>query len=516
MRKALLVDDEKLIRKGLRVLIERSSVCFSEIYESGNGREALEFISREKVDLVVLDIRMPDMDGIMLLKEAQKLSIKPKFVILSGYDDFHYAADCIKYGAKAYLLKPVKREELIETLRQVELELSKEEELHLVKQQKDILLKNFRIDELNFIFLKDNLSETEVGEILHPLELDILDHRFRIGILAKRGQHGSSPKEYYAQLKMEVYEYFQQINQEAIVFLDINGNLVFITGADADCTGLPGFLEKSHEDSYVVGLSNGNNSALQIRQSYLQACGAVKYRILMPDEKIISFVAINERNTDYQISMDNMKKISEMVGSSKAGAINGLLDQLFHEEAIGSFHIHYFEKTAGLINERVIADLEKYISRKARQFEGEYDGLEDIYCFQDIYEYIRCLKEYLQETNQFLVGLKDIYRDKKEIEVAEEYIQNNFNKDLCMAMVANHISLNYSYFSYLFKEQTGLSFVDYIKRLRIEKAKELLLKSDDKIYEVAAKVGYHNPKHFGRVFREVTGVSPAEYRIRML
>lgn len=477
---------------------------------------ASEFISREKVDLVVLDIRMPDMDGIMLLKEAQKLSLKPKFVILSGYDDFHYAADCIKYGAKAYLLKPVKREEFMETLNQVELELSKEEELNSAKQQKDILLNYFRVDELNFIFLKDNLSEKKVAEIIHTLQLDMLDRPFRMGILAKRGQPGSSPKEYYAQLKMEVYEYFQQINQEAVVFLDINGNLVFITGENSDCSGLPVSLENSHGEAYVVGLSDGNNVAPQIRNSYLQAYEAVKYRILVPEERMFSFATVNGRSTDYPILVDNIKKIPEIVGASKSEAINGLLEQLFNEEAISSFDINYFEKTAVLINEYVIAELEKYISPKARQFRGKFSDFEDIYCFDDIYGYIRCLKEYLQETTQFLAGLKDIYRDKKEIEVAVEYIQNNFTKELCMAKVANYISLNYSYFSYLFKEQTGLSFVDYIKRLRIEKAKELLLKSDDKIYEVAEKVGYHNPKHFGRVFREVSGVSPAEYRNRML
>lgn len=184
MRKVLLVDDEKYISKGLRAIIERAATSFDEIYDTSNSLEALQLISREKFDLVVLDIRMPEMDGIMLLKEAQKLSVKPKFIILSGYDDFHYAADCIKYGVKAYLLKPVKREELIETLKQVELELSREEELNSAKQKKDILLKCFRVDELNFIFLKDSFSETEVGEILRTLELDILDQEFQIGILS--------------------------------------------------------------------------------------------------------------------------------------------------------------------------------------------------------------------------------------------------------------------------------------------------------------------------------------------
>jgi two-component system response regulator YesN len=516
VRKVLLVDDEKYITKGLRAIIERATTSFDEIYETSNSLEALQRISRENFDLVVLDIRMPDMDGIMLLKEAQKLSVKPKFIILSGYDDFHYAADCIKYGAKAYLLKPVKREELIETLKQVELELSREEELNSAKQKKDILLNYFRVDELNFIFLKDSFSETEVGEILRTLELDILDQAFQIGILAKRGPYNSGRKEYYEQLKMEVYEYFQQTNQKIIVFLDIDGNLVLITAIDANCSGLLESLAKSHKDSYVIGLSSPNHSAPQIRTSYLQACETIKYRILLPSAQIIPYTAIQERNIAFKIPVENIKKIPEITGTSKAEAIEEILDQLFMEEAICSYPIEYFEKIAGMINQYVIHALAEYFPQKNQPLDGKYSDLEDIYCFNDIFDYIRYLNEYLEEINRFLLGLKDKYRDKKEIEAAMEYIQANYAKDLSMTMVANHISLNYSYFSYLFKEQTGLSFVDYLKRLRIEKAKELLQNSDDKIYEVAEKVGYRNPKHFGRVFREITGITPVEYRNKAL
>lgn len=516
MRKVLLVDDEKYITKGLRAIIERAATSFGEIYDTGNSLEALQLISRERFDLVVLDIRMPDMDGIALLKEAQKLSVKPKFIVLSGYDDFYYAADCIKYGAKAYLLKPVKREELIETLRQVELELSGEEELNSAKQKKDILLNRLRANELNFIFLKDSLSEAEIGEILRVLELDILNQEFQIGVLAKRGPYGPDRKEHYEQLKMQMYEYFNRISRKVIVFSDLDGNLVFIANTGADYSGLLESLAKNHKDSYVIGLSSPNLSAQRIRTSYLQACKAIKYRILLPSAKIISYAAIQERNIAFKIPVENIKKILDITGTPKAEAVKEILGQLFVEEAICSYPIEYFEKIAGLINQHVIDAFAKYSPLKTRLLGDEFSYLEDIYYFKDIYDYLRCLNEYLKEVNQFLLDLKDKYRDKKEIEAAVEYIQANYAKDLSMTMVANHISLNYSYFSYLFKEQTGLSFVEYLKQLRIEKAKELLRNSDYKIYEVAQKVGYYNPKHFGRVFREIIGITPVEYRNKTL
>lgn len=515
MRKVLLVDDEKYICRGLRAIIERAGTGFGEIYENDDGREALRLISSEHFDLVVLDIRMPNMDGIELLREAQKFSIKPKFVILSGYDDFHYAADCIKYGAKAYLLKPVKREEFIDTLKQVELELLREEELNLSKQKMDVLLNSFRLDELNFIFLKDNLSETEIYNILHTLELNVFDKGFCIGILAARGQCNGFNGEYYARLKMEVSEYYQKTKEEAIALTDLDGNLVLIAARGIDFYELLRFLRKNHEDSYVIGLSPENHTVSQIRKGYLQVREAIKYRILMPSEEIISYTAISHRNSAYKIPLDKIEKILEVIGTSKAAAIDELVDDIFNKEAIQSYHISYFEKTAGLLNEHVIRGFAEY-PRKINEQNDISSGFDNIFLFDSIFVYIRRLKDYLRELNGFLLGLKDIYRDKNEIDAAVQYIKSNYAKNLNMTMVANYISLNYSYFSYLFKEQTGLSFVDYLKRLRIEKAKELLQNSDDKIHEIAEKVGYRNPKHFGRVFREVTGVSPVEYRNKAL
>ncbi|MNG12783.1 HTH-type transcriptional activator Btr [compost metagenome] len=95
---------------------------------------------------------------------------------------------------------------------------------------------------------------------------------------------------------------------------------------------------------------------------------------------------------------------------------------------------------------------------------------------------------------------------------ATQYIQENFDKDLNMAMVSNHVSFNYSYFSQAFKEYTGESFVHYLKRLRIERARELLATTDFKVYEISEKAGFENVKHFSRVFKEMEGVSPQEYR----
>jgi two-component system, response regulator YesN len=114
--------------------------------------------------------------------------------------------------------------------------------------------------------------------------------------------------------------------------------------------------------------------------------------------------------------------------------------------------------------------------------------------------------------NNFYLTLKDVYRKNNKIDAAIAYIEGNYHKDISMTMVANYVSVNYTNFSILFSEEMGISFVDYLRQVRIDKSKELLKSADYKINEISEMVGYKNPKHFAKSFKQVTGISPVEYR----
>ena len=106
MKRLLIVEDEKMIRQGLRVMAQRSPVEISEILDCKNGEEALEILRGTEVDVMFTDVRMPNMDGITLVQRLQTLPHPPLTVIISGYDDFSYAVEALRCGAKEYLLKP--------------------------------------------------------------------------------------------------------------------------------------------------------------------------------------------------------------------------------------------------------------------------------------------------------------------------------------------------------------------------------------------------------------------------
>ena len=129
MRQVLLVDDDSKSRMGIKVILLRSDTEYKEIKECDDGLEAERMLKSHRFDLVITDMKMPRVDGITFIKRAQRLKHKPKFLVLSGYEDFGYASESLKYGVKEYLLKPVGRIELVEAVKRIDKELKNEERI---------------------------------------------------------------------------------------------------------------------------------------------------------------------------------------------------------------------------------------------------------------------------------------------------------------------------------------------------------------------------------------------------
>jgi YesN/AraC family two-component response regulator len=138
-----------------------------------------------------------------------------------------------------------------------------------------------------------------------------------------------------------------------------------------------------------------------------------------------------------------------------------------------------------------------------------YKGM---YSYSTALEFCNDVKEWFIKINKRLMLEFEDYHNKLKIQKALIFINENYNKDLNMAVVSNSISMNYSLFSYAFKQYTGCNFVNYIKNIRICEAKKLLEKTDMRITEIGNAIGYENDKHFMKTFKSICGVSPTEYR----
>lgn len=135
-----------------------------------------------------------------------------------------------------------------------------------------------------------------------------------------------------------------------------------------------------------------------------------------------------------------------------------------------------------------------------------------MYSFQTIDEYMEVVTQWIKDFNELISDETDEYRTNLKMKKAIEYIKANYSADLNMAVVSNYISMNYSLFSFTFKQYTGTNFVNYLKDIRVGEAKKLLTETDMKINEISRAVGYEHEKHFMKIFKNITGLTPSQYR----
>lgn len=511
MAKVLLVDDEKNIRNGLRAIISRTESVFTEIDECSNGVDALHMLSQCKYDLLITDLLMPQMDGIELVAKIVDMDYKPYIVILSGFDDFKYAQKAINYGVKAYLLKPVDRKELVNILKKAEAEIIAKRNDNDVQSGNPVT--EFYENQISLILLDENMPKAEIDKILNVCELDTGNQHYNIVVMNYCETYEIKDKrENNAVLNSFLKKRLAEIHTKGYSFLDRNGNVVAIVDNKIDIKELLDPIEKMNGYKYTAGMGQSCKSFYDMRLSYIEAEYALRYRLLKPSERIMHFSDILHLDNKYIIPVRLLKNLAGMLDTERREDISRLVYQIFDEKVINKYPLDYLEKLSNAFKDEVVQYLSEYIPNKIDFIQEQEESFKGIYEFNELQEYVHYVGSYIMNINNVLLKMKNTCNNDDEIDKAVKYVKENYCKDLTMAEVANRICLNYSYFSLLFKGKTGMNFIDYLKTIRIEKAKELLKNTDYKVYEISGMVGYNNTKHFTTTFRVFTGISPTEYR----
>jgi two-component system response regulator YesN len=515
MRNILILDDEKNIRLGLKAMIERKYLTYYNLYLASTVKEALIYFDNNKIDIVITDIRMPDEDGIAFMKKLKERNIKTNIIVLSGYDDFNYAVESLRYGAKDYLLKPINREELYKTIDKIEENIKQNE--YIENQSSSEEFEEFRAAQLNYIFLNSHINEEDIEKICSKIKMDIFDKGYYVGVINnKRYSQCINDKELFGIIKDTIKEYEKTVNEKIIILTDGIGNIVIIGEEFEVFKCLESKISTKNHMVYAIGLSEKQFNINKIREGYLQAIEALKYTFLYNNHHLLSFSSIKDKLKNYELPIDKIKKISNMIGTDRENEIRGILKEVLDIKEITKYDISYLEGINKAINEFIFSSAIKKLDGDTLNKVRGINKIGDIFNYENFIEYFHAVEELIICLNDYTKQIMSIYADNPEMKRAVQYIHENFNRDINMAMVSNYVSLNYSYFSQAFKEYTGYNFVDYLKKIRIEKAKELLENFDYKIYEVGEMVGYKNSKQFAKTFREMEGISPIEYRNRLI
>ncbi len=509
MRKLLIADDEKNIRLGLKAMIEREYPGAYSIRLAADGRRALEEHGREPADILLTDIRMPHVDGIELIRRLAELGNPPVLLILSGYDDFQYAKEAIKHKVKEYLLKPIVREDLFAALNKAVAELDEREALRDRLGETDKYRDGMRINSLRHIWSAPGLSPEEVEPLARDADLRDYESGYYVGILDTSGHERNAIK------GMEYLGAFGK-DEPNVCLEDKEGRIVVLAAREELLTGMVRELSFASGSSgtFSAGLSGRGEGLGQLKIKYEEARHALKYRLLLgrSNDALIRYDQLAFRDRDYPVPSGTIGRLANMMGTDRDKEMKALLQELFAADALARADIGYFEEVGRLLNESIFDQVFHTYGEASVEIIKMYKQAGSLYNFAHIQDYIHCVQKLLLGLNDFIRHLRSIHVDRKDMDRALEYIQANYDKDLNMAMVSNYVSLNYTYFSQAFKEFVGVSFVQYLKNVRIEKAKELLATTELKVMDISERAGFDNTKHFNRVFRETVGVTPLEFR----
>lgn len=476
MNKVLIVEDEKLIRQGIKAMVLRSGVPVNEIIEANNGEAALEILKEQQIDVMFTDIKMPHMDGITLVKTIQELNLdyKPHIAAISGYDDFDYAVSMLRNGVKEYLLKPVDRKKIAEVLTKFEEEINKKD-IEFEKNRQTMY------QQMLYMILYDGVKSEEIKEIADGL-IDYV------------------PVERYVVVVCNYQE-----ND-----LDINDKVFFFNGMDymnffiVDATSKYDLLDNLTE--YNIGISRIYSNLRDLRQAYYEACAMRKISFgtnihIMDNE-------FHKRIHQERYDVKSMMQTANLICSGKIDEALEILERFVDSVKERKYSMEQFEEQIKIILTTTI----NMYKNSLKTGEEDIMDLLSMYRYQTIDEYMEVIRAWISRFNDLIDDEEDESKNFVKIQTAIEYIKENYASDLNMAVVSNYVSMNYSLFSFTFKKCTGTNFVNYLKEVRVGEAKKLLQESDMKIVEISAKVGYEHEKHFTRTFKAITGLTPSQYR----
>lgn len=358
----LIADDELLTLELLKNIIDWSHFGLSVQDTALNGKQAMNIISSKSIDILITDIKMPEMDGISLIKWVKEIKPTMKIIIISAYGEFEYAKKALALGVMGYLLKPIDEIELSELL---------------IKTTEEIYEQKIIENNLKY---KKAIEERLLNQIMHPTK-DIEKQKLFMEYL-------DVSETYQAQMLIEE------------IFNDL-------------------------------ALQNVDPDRIYWFCYELLLLAKQKYKTIVKDEALLPELQ--------DVTMDKLKSFESL-------------------QILKSYMLSIVQKISKISNDTKRTDNNKLIIK------------------------------------------------------AKEYIRQNYNTDITLEALCSCICVSKNYFCYLFKREVGESIWDYLTRYRIEKAKDLLVDTSLKNYEIAFEIGYENPSYFTKTFKKYTGLTPQEYR----
>lgn len=525
MYTVVVADDEEEIRRGIVRKVDWESIGFRVVGQADNGVDALELVEKLEPDLLLTDIKMPFLSGIELARQVREVRPTVQIAFLSGHDDFTYAQQAIQYNIISYMLKPISSSELTK-------------ELVKIRQIIDKKFEEFSSSAL--------IQETtEKTEFMLPLLLDgfregmadsgneeLIEGAISCGLLRSKTSGALSYVVIATSIKDEQggncttrasVNAIDMILKKYVRYAScyLQGRIISVLAATP--AGFAKYLHILVEEivqsvnrimklTCSVGISREVETLNECRECYLEAMNAVSYS--NRDKNNVHFIADEERveKLDQETIQKTVNDVENLLRGGSMGELEKYLDEFSRNISSGIL--------SPIMANFLIAQIVAVIFRVVYTVAGDdaVERLHQYFPFTNI-TVLEQLTETFSKYSELCINAKELISEqrKKSSEIlcdkAIEMIQTDYaNQELSLVSVSEAIAVSPNYLSALIKKSTGNTFVEILTQRRIEKAKELLLSTSMKIWEITEQCGYKDQHYFSYCFKKMTGVSPNQCR----
>lgn len=505
--RAVVVEDEILIREGLCRLMRKMFPDIRIEGVAGNGQEGLQYIMENQPDLVITDIKMPVMDGLEMLGKVQEAGLFPKVIVLTAYSEFAYARQAVKLGVCDYIIKPVVVPEFVQTIRKVQ-------NLYEQEQKRTPETMGSLEHIVSGLLYGVSVPDRKLEEFLDK-KYQIAENTSFIELLIYMGDCCETEREKKRQEMCRILE--QKDVRYCLVDMEYDRSVLALLYGYSSRQELERWYQNQilfqKRDSRGRHISYGMvevTGVKAVREGYQTLLPYMDWHIVLGDDVLISYPRIADVQTEiciYPVELEN--RIKTAVCAGEIAKIRGIAEQ---------FHACFF-------NGRMYAP--KEIKESYVRFQWavlniakEVGGID--YREVDQKKLLDCIMQAKteEELHRSFDGLfahmsapgKSTEAVSLAVKKTQSMIHEFYADGITLSEIADRLHMTQEYLGSQFHKEVGENFSAYIRNYRLSKAKELLIGTRLKQYEIARKVGYADAKYFARVFKECVGMSPAEYR----
>ncbi|CDZ23225.1 AraC family transcriptional regulator [[Clostridium] cellulosi] len=516
--KLIIVDDEYLERNLLKNCIEWDKLDIEIVGEASNADEALKLIEQNRPDIIFTDINMPVMNGLKFSKMVKEKYPEIKIVVVTGFDDFQNAQKSIKMGISDFIVKPISDDEVYKSVlklkEQIEKRRSDNEEYSALRRQFLENLPYIREKFYNELILGE-FDEKKEYEHMMFLGINLRGNFYQVAAIECIQETAENEETRFLntiQLLNKARSFFRGM----IVFLDTMSRIIVINNDEntdlyEKCEG---FMDKNMDADICIGVGTIKDKLNQISISYKEALEALNYKVAVGRNSVI--LHSNIRASGKKIYEDTESLTEELTFSIKSrltdkaiAAADAILDSIDikSEGAVKAIRIAVGNIAALCL--KTLLESGKDIDFIYKENIRVNSEVMKISTMPEAREYVKALiKETIDISNSV-----NQHKISDMVQEVKKYIDEHYNDhNLSLTSVAGKMYLNPSYLSRTFKKEAGMSFIEYLTSVRMEKAMELLRKDEYRAFEVAELVGIPDANYFCSCFKKYYGVNVSDFK----